>query len=164
MKRNIYFYFTAILSLTYILLLLAKPLLKDDLAALTNIVPKYGNYFTYHIQLLVFLIPMLLISIIEYFRLKLLPLINKKLANFLLMGTFFPLIFLFLSFLISAPDVPRRYYEFDMEERETVFSLFDFLTKPININAMITMSAIFFVGTQIIRIGELIKSYLANGK
>ena len=163
MKRNIYFYFTAVLSLTYILLLLAKPLFKDDLAALTNIVPKYGNYFTYHIQLLVFLIPMLLISIIEYFRLKLLPLINKKLANFLLMGTIFPVIFLFIGLLIQTPH-PRRYYRFDVEETETVFSLFNFLAKPININAMITMSAIFFGVTQIIRIGELVKSYLANGK
>ena len=163
MKRKIYFYFTAVLGITYITLLLAKPLFKDDLAAFTDIVPKYGNFFTYHIQLLICLIPMLFVSSIEYFRLKLLPPINKKLANFLLIGTIFPVIFLFIGLLIQTPH-PRRYYRFDVEETETVFSLFNFLAKPININAMITMSAIFFGVTQIIRIGELIKSYLANGK
>ena len=66
MKRNIYFYFTAILSVAYILLLLAKPLFKNDLAEFTDIVLEYGNFLHYHIQLLFFLIPMLLISGIEY--------------------------------------------------------------------------------------------------
>ncbi len=159
MKRNIYFYFTAILSVAYILLLLAKPLFKNNLAEFTDIVPEYGIFLHYHIQLLFFLIPMLLISIIEYFRLKL-PSPNKKLSIFLWFGTFLPMIFLFLSFLIIPPPYPRRYYRFDIDETETVFSLFDFLAKNININALITISVMFFGVTQIIRVGELLKSLL----
>lgn len=156
MKRNTYFQLTAILSITYLLLLLSKPLFKDEFAAISGITPEYGEFSIYHLRLLNFLIPMLLISVVEYFRLKVLTPRNKQLATFLWLGTFVPMILFFLSFIIPTPTIPGRYYQFETDESaEAVFSFYIFLAE--NLNSLLTLIVLLFGITQLIRVGELVR-------